>query len=390
MPQHTGQHPCVYPPGTTMPQHAGQHPLCMELERVLCMILARAPYDPECCWNAVELCKAYNARLKACCAGRYGAGGVQPGSAGPKDSQESAEIKLDIEGSSESLILRVYNNKECRKLFLKNNWIEIPDDDLASMRERAKENEDEEEIKYLDMVQKGPPENLDEVVNNDEEFEKTARDYCLDNEDPGAENEIFNLLHRNDVWIKVSNFVPTTESEQKSLKIALSKAINVLTKTTNSALQNILAQNLKFNPKKMEDKQKYDMVYHAKNHLLDTFVCFESPEIDDFEWDETNDEIPKMPSDEHLLETGHYRETELRDIKKNIENGITLYKTMQQIGFNALMYKKFYMDNYEPYASLDDAYSCSGLHHILRITLNDLQKMIQSRPNKSAEIEKET
>ena len=70
-----------------MPQHTGQHPLCMELERVLCMILARAPYDPGCCRSAMELCKAYKARLKACCAGGYGGGGVEPGCAGPEEDE---------------------------------------------------------------------------------------------------------------------------------------------------------------------------------------------------------------------------------------------------------------------------------------------------------------
>lgn len=91
MVEHT-PHPCVYPPGATMPQHTGQHPLCMELERVLCMILARAPYDPGCCRSAVELCKAYKARLKACCAGGYGGGGVEPGCAG-----QDTEISTDME-----------------------------------------------------------------------------------------------------------------------------------------------------------------------------------------------------------------------------------------------------------------------------------------------------
>ena len=95
MPQHT-PHPCVYPPGATMPQHTGQHPLCMELERVLCMILARAPYDPGCCRNAVELCKAYKARLKACCAGEYGGAGVEPGCA-EQDTEISTSMENEID-----------------------------------------------------------------------------------------------------------------------------------------------------------------------------------------------------------------------------------------------------------------------------------------------------
>lgn len=85
-----------------MSQHTGQHPLCMELERVLCMILARAPYDPACCMSAVQVCKAYKARMKACCAGGYGGRGVEPGCAGPEEDefanveQESIEVENDL------------------------------------------------------------------------------------------------------------------------------------------------------------------------------------------------------------------------------------------------------------------------------------------------------
>ena len=76
MVQHT-PHPCVYPPGAMMPQHTGQHPLCMELERVLCMILARAPYDEGCCKNAVQVCQAYELKIMAGCVQTY----VHPGCA---------------------------------------------------------------------------------------------------------------------------------------------------------------------------------------------------------------------------------------------------------------------------------------------------------------------
>ena len=85
-------HPCVYPPGARMPQQTGQHPLCMELERVLCMILARAPYDPGCCMSAVQVCKAYKARLKACCVGGYCGRGVEPGCA-EQDTENSTSMQ---------------------------------------------------------------------------------------------------------------------------------------------------------------------------------------------------------------------------------------------------------------------------------------------------------
>ena len=52
----------------------------MDLERVLCMTLAQAQYDPRCCIRAIELCKAYKAKFRLCCAG------VEPGCAGWKEN----------------------------------------------------------------------------------------------------------------------------------------------------------------------------------------------------------------------------------------------------------------------------------------------------------------
>ena len=99
MVQHT-PHPCVYPPGAMIQQQTSHHHLCTELEQMLCMILARAPYHEGCCRNAVELCKAYEARLKACCAGRYGGGGVEPGCARGNESNSQ-----DMEGQYSSTIM---------------------------------------------------------------------------------------------------------------------------------------------------------------------------------------------------------------------------------------------------------------------------------------------
>ena len=218
---------------------------------MLCMILARAPIDERCCWNAVELCKAYNARLKACCASTTSSAGL---SIHPAD----AEIEVPIDVSLTAKI-KIYDNKARRLQLLRENW-------------NGGDLHEDVALLFADVTPLPDSDRLDEIVCSDALFTENFNNNCNEMPSDCVYEQLQDLVLRNDVWLEfeatggdidlkkseITKFLPTLIFYIKSNPVFNA---NLEFLTENSRQDKIVVCCQNFDPsldENMDEDEKYD------------------------------------------------------------------------------------------------------------------------------------